>query len=78
MPWSGGRDLMSCQYIIVTRRLIRDELHLFGRQLFGIYGGLGVTTCSSSGTRALVQGQLNAELTASCQRKASISPCGRE
>jgi len=56
MPWSGERDLMSCQYIIITRKLIRDELHLFGRQLFGNHGGLGITTCSSSGTRALVQG----------------------
>lgn len=69
---------MSCQYIIITRRLIRDELHLFGRKLFAIHGGLDITTCSSSGTRALLQGQLTAELTASCQRKASIGPCGRK
>jgi hypothetical protein len=61
---------MSCQCIII-RRLIRDELQLFGRRLFETYGGRGITTCSSSGTHALDQGQLTAELTASCQRKAS-------
>ena len=73
MPWSGGRDLMSCQYIIVTRWLIRDELHLFGRQLFETDGGQGMTTCSSSGPHALVHGPLTAELTASCQHKGSKS-----
>ena len=63
---------MTCQCII-TRRLLRDELHLFARQLFEIHGGRGITTCCSSGTHALVQGPLTAELTASCQRKGSKS-----